>query len=226
MNLVFLGPPGAGKGTQAKGEAQRLGLLYIATGDELRRAIAQGTPLGEQARSYTDSGQLVPDGLIIDLVRRILEEARHARGVVFDGFPRTVGQAEALQNLLAERGESIDAVLYFDASEEAVLDRLTGRRVCRQCGATYHVRHLPPRSQGVCDQCGGELYQREDDRPQTVRERLRVYRGQTGELLDYYRQRGLLVRIDADGGIEEVRREVQAAIRPAAEGGEAAQGRS
>jgi adenylate kinase len=210
--FVFLGPPGAGKGTQATGQAERLDLLYIATGDELRRAVAQGTELGHQAKQYMDAGELVPDDVIIGIVRELLDAHPEARGVLFDGFPRTVAQAEALDDLLVERDDALDAVLYFEVGEEVVVARLSGRRVCRQCGATYHVEHTPPAEEGVCDQCGGELYQRDDDNEQTVRERLRVYGEQTASLLDYYRDRGLLLRIDAALSIPEVRQAVQAVL--------------
>ncbi len=210
--FVFLGPPGAGKGTQAKGEAERLDLLYIATGDELRRAVAQGTELGQKAKEYMDAGELVPDDVIIGIVRDLIDAHPEARGVLFDGFPRTVAQAEALDSLLVERDDALNAVVYFDVDAEQVVARLAGRRVCRQCGATYHVEHNPPAESGVCDQCGGELYQRDDDNEQTVRERLRVYGEQTASLLDYYRDRGLLVRIDAGLSIPEVREAVRAVL--------------
>jgi len=213
MIVVFLGPPGAGKGTQATGQAERLKLRYIATGDELRAAIAAATPLGKKAARFVESGQLVPDDLIIELVGELLaQSAGRFRGVLFDGFPRTIAQAQALDDLLAERKTAIDIVLYFDASPEVIVARLSGRRVCRDCGATYHVDHLPPKRQGVCDRCGGELCQREDDAPATVRERLRVYEDQTAELLDYYRKRGLLVRVDAEQSVEEVREAVEATL--------------
>ena len=219
MIVVFLGPPGAGKGTQATGQAQRLNLRYIATGDELRRAIAEKTPLGRKAAEFVESGQLVPDDLIIALVGELLaESSERYDGVLFDGFPRTLAQAEALDALLAERGLAVSVVVYFDASPEVIVQRLSGRRVCRKCGATYHVVELPPRREGVCDRCGGELYQREDDKPETVRERLRVYEEQTAELLDYYRARRLLVRVDAEESIEEVRRAVEAALDGLGEG--------
>jgi len=218
VRLVFLGPPGAGKGTQATRQAEERKLRYIATGDELRKAISAGTPLGQQARAYTASGRLVPDEVIIGLVRELLAEPGTQHGVVFDGFPRTLGQAEALDRLMAERGEALDAVLYCDASPEAVVSRLSGRRVCRQCGATFHVDTLPSKRGALCDRCGGELYQREDDRPETVRNRLKVYEEQTASLLDYYRSRGLLVRVDADRGIEDVRSAVNAAVAAAGAG--------
>jgi adenylate kinase len=215
LRLVFLGPPGAGKGTQAVQQAEQRGLRYIATGDELRKAIAAGTPLGQQAKAYTTSGCLVPDEVIIGLVCELLEAPGSARGVVFDGFPRTMGQAEALDRLLQERGEALDAVLYFDVPGEAVVQRLSGRRVCRRCGATFHVATLPSKRDGLCDHCGGELHQRDDDKPETIANRLRVYHDQTAGLLDYYRARGLLVRLAADRTIEEVRAAVDAAIASA-----------
>ena len=212
--VVFLGPPGAGKGTQAKAEAEARDLLYVATGDALRSACARGTDMGLQAKRYMDAGELVPDDVIIGLVREILEESPDGQGVLFDGFPRTIGQAEALDRLLADRGGALAGILYFDVPAEAVVARLGGRRVCRKCGATYHIEHLPPRVEGQCDSCpdGGELYQRDDDKPETVHERLRVYHEQTAALLDYYTARGLLVRIDADQSIPDVREAMQAAI--------------
>jgi len=212
VRFIFLGPPGAGKGTQAKQEAETLGALYIATGDELRKAMAAGTPLGAEAKSYIAAGKLVPDDVMIGLVRELLRQPAGAKGVIFDGFPRTLPQAEALDRVLAEQGGAVDGVLYFDVPAAAVIERLGGRRVCRGCGATYHVQHNPPRTAGKCDQCGGELYQRDDDQPETVRERLRVYEAQTASLLDYYQAKGFLVRIHADRTIEQVREEVRAAM--------------
>jgi adenylate kinase len=210
--IVFVGPPGAGKGTQAKEEAERSNALCISTGDELRKAIGAGSPLGQKARSYALSGKLVPDALIIELVRELLENRGSCDGVVFDGFPRTLAQAEALDRLLEGRGEAVGLVLHFDASPEAVMERLSGRRVCRRCGATFHVRHKPPQREGSCDRCGGELFQRDDDRPETVRERLRVYESQTAGLLDYYKARRLLARVDANQPIDDVRQAVRAAL--------------
>jgi len=215
VRLVFLGPPGAGKGTQATQQAEQRKLRYIATGDELRKAIAAGTRLGMEAKAYTTTGRLVPDDVIIGLVLELLEQPGGEGGVVFDGFPRTTGQAEALDRLLEERGEALDAVLYFDASPAAVVERLAGRRVCRQCGATYHIVALPSKRGALCDKCGAELYQRDDDKPETIANRLRVYQDQTASLLDYYRARGLLARVDADLPIAEVRTAVNAAIASA-----------
>lgn len=212
MTFVFLGPPGAGKGTQAKGEAEEKGLLYIATGDQLRAAVKAGTEMGLEAKKYMDRGELVPDDIIIGIVRDLLASDTDSQGVIFDGFPRTTPQAEALDALLTERQEELDAVIYFDVPDDAIVARLSGRRVCRGCGATYHVDHLKPEVEGQCDQCGGELYQRDDDKPETVLNRLRVYKDQTADLLGYYEQQGLLVRIDGDQTIERVGEAVRAAM--------------
>ena len=210
MNAIFLGPPGAGKGTQAVGQARRLALLYLATGDQLRAAVKAGTPLGLQAKTFMDAGELVPDDVIIGLVRDVLARHPDARGVLFDGFPRTVGQAEALDALFARRNEAIDTVVYIDVPADAVVARRGGRRVCRACGATNHGDHKPPKVPGRCDACpdGGDLYQRDDDQEQTVRERLRVYGEQTAPLLDYYRAKNLLVPIDGAQTIAQVRQAV------------------
>jgi len=215
VRVVFLGPPGAGKGTQAMQLARERGLLYIATGDELRKAIAAGTPLGRRAEQYTSTGRLVPDDVIIGLVRELLAASQGGAGAVFDGFPRTIGQAQALDALLAERGEALDVVLYFDVPADVVVERLSGRRVCRRCGATFHVKSLPSKRGDTCDRCGGELYQRDDDRPETVKRRLRVYEEQAASLLDYYRAAGLLRRVDAARTIGEVRQAVEHAIADA-----------
>jgi adenylate kinase len=212
MRFVFLGPPGAGKGTQAKGEAEKNGLLYIATGDQLRAAVKAGTEMGLAAKKYMDAGELVPDDVIIGIVRDLLASDSDSQGVIFDGFPRTTTQAEALDGLLAERQEALDAVIYFDVPDDAIVARLSGRRVCRGCGATYHVAHLKPEVEGQCDECGGELYQRDDDKPETVLNRLQVYKDQTADLLGYYEQQGLLVRIDGDQTIEQVGEAVRAAM--------------
>ncbi|NQT88405.1 adenylate kinase [bacterium] len=215
MRFIFLGPPGAGKGTQAKGEAEGRGLLYIATGDQLRAAVKAGTEMGIEAKKCMDSGQLVPDDVIIGIVRDLLGAGADSQGVVFDGFPRTLPQAEALDALLAEREEALDSVIYIDVPDEAIVGRLSGRRVCRGCGATYHIDHLQPETEGVCDPCGGELYQRDDDKPETVLNRLQVYKDQTADLLGYYEKQGLLVRIDGDQSIEEVGQAVRAAMASA-----------
>ena len=211
MRVAFLGPPGAGKGTQARDLAHEWGGLHLATGDMLREAVAAGSPLGREAKGYMDKGALVPDDLIIRMMGERLSAADAGRGFILDGFPRTIAQAEALAKLLKDLGQTLDAVVYFDVSEPELLRRLTGRRVCRKCGHSYHVTSNPPKRAGVCDACGGELYQRDDDAEATVRNRLEVYRRQTAPLLDYYRQRNLLVTVSGEGPVATIR----AAIRSA-----------
>jgi adenylate kinase len=213
MRLAFLGPPGAGKGTQARALAREWGVPHLATGDMLREALAAGTPLGLAAKRYMDQGALVPDDVIVGLMRERLANPDAATGFIVDGFPRTIAQAEALAQLLKNMGRELDAVIFFDVSEPELLRRLTGRRVCRLCQSTYHVISAPPKMSGVCDKCGGELYQRDDDSEATVRNRLGVYARQTAPLLDYYRERGLLVTVAGEGAIDTIR----AAIRRATE---------
>jgi adenylate kinase len=209
--VAFLGPPGAGKGTQARDLAQEWGVLHLATGDLLREAVAAGSPLGREAKSYMDQGALVPDDVIIRMMAERLSAADAGRGFILDGFPRTIAQAEALARLLKDLGQTLDAVVYFDVSEPELLRRLTGRRVCRACGHSYHLTSNPPKRAGVCDACGGELYQRDDDAEATVRNRLDVYRRQTAPLLDYYRQRNLLAPVSGEGPLATIRDAIRAA---------------
>jgi len=204
MRLIFLGPPGAGKGTQARALAQEWGVPQIATGEMLREAVAAGTPLGREAQRIMERGALVPDDVMIGLIAERLRQPDAARGFILDGFPRTIAQAEALDRLLEDLGAGLDAVVYFDVAEPELLRRLTGRRLCRQCQAAFHQVSAPPRRDGVCDRCGGDLHQRDDDREDTVRTRLEVYGRQTAPLLDYYRGRGLLATINGEGGIEAI----------------------
>ena len=211
MRVAFLGPPGAGKGTQARDLAQEWRVLHLATGDMLREAVAAGSPLGREAKSYMDQGALVPDDVIIRMMAERLGVADAGRGFILDGFPRTIAQAEALARLLKDLGQTLDTVVYFDVSEPELLRRLTGRRVCRACGHSYHLTSNPPKRAGVCDACGGELYQRDDDAEATVRNRLEVYRRQTAPLLDYYRQRNLLVTVSGEGPLETIRNAIRAA---------------
>ncbi|MGH7277698.1 MAG: adenylate kinase [Candidatus Rokuibacteriota bacterium] len=215
MRVAFLGPPGAGKGTQARALAQEWSVPHIATGDMLRGAVAAGTSLGREAKRFMDAGALVPDDVIVRLVAERLREGDATRGFILDGFPRTMAQAEALGRMLKDAGQDLQRVIYFDVSEAELLRRLTGRRSCPVCQATYHMTSAPPRRDAVCDREGGPLVQREDDREETVRRRLEVYGRQTAPLLDYYRDRALLDRVEGEGGIERVR----ASIRTAAGSG-------
>jgi adenylate kinase len=214
VRLVFLGPPGAGKGTQARELAQEWGVPQIATGDMLREAVAAGTPLGREARRYMDQGALVPDDVIVGLIGERLAQPDAKKGFVLDGFPRTIPQAEALERLLADRGIGLDRAIYFDVPEAELVRRLTGRRLCRSCQTPYHVVSAPPRREGICDRCGGQLYQRDDDSEATVRHRLGVYQTQTAPLLDYYRRRGLLSGVSGEGSIDTVRASVRRAAEP------------
>jgi adenylate kinase len=216
VRVAFLGPPGAGKGTQARDLAQEWGVLHLATGDMLREAVAAGSPLGREAKGYMDRGALVPDDVIIRMMGERLGRADAERGFILDGFPRTIAQAEALGRLLKDLGQTLDTVVYFDVSEPELLRRLTGRRVCRKCGHTYHLVSNPPKRPGVCDACGGELYQREDDAEATVRNRLEVYRRQTSPLLDYYRQRHMLTTVSGEGAVAAIRDAIRAAATGAA----------
>lgn len=212
MRVAFLGPPGAGKGTQARDLAQEWRVLHLATGDMLREAVAAGSPLGREAKGYMDQGALVPDDVIIRMMGERLGKADAARGFILDGFPRTIAQADALAKLLKDRGQTLDSVVYFDVSEPELLRRLTGRRVCRKCGHTYHLVSNPPKRAGVCDACGGELYQRDDDTEATVRKRLEVYQRQTAPLLDYYRQRNMLAPVTGEGSLTAIRDAIRAAV--------------
>lgn len=211
MRLIFLGPPGAGKGTQARTLAAEEGIPQIATGDMLREAVARGTRLGREAKSYMDRGALVPDEVVVGLVAERLDRNDAKKGFILDGFPRTVAQAEALERLIKDRDLAVERVIFFEVSESELLRRLTGRRVCRGCGATYHLAFSPPKKAGRCDQCEGELYQREDDGEATVRRRLAVYAEQTSPLLDYYRSRGLLVEVPGEGSPDEIGRAIRRA---------------
>jgi adenylate kinase len=213
VRVLFLGPPGAGKGTQARELAQEWGVPQIATGDMLREAMAADTPLGREAKQYYDRGALVPDDVIVGMIADRLAQPDAKRGFILDGFPRTIGQAEALGRLLDSLGQPLERVFFFNVPEPELLRRLTGRRVCGQCGATYHVTSAPSRRPGVCDRCGGELYQRADDSEDTVRARLGVYATQTAPLLAYYRQRGLLTPVPAEGSIEGIRSFLRDAMR-------------
>jgi adenylate kinase len=204
MRLVLVGPPGAGKGTQAEFIAAHLAVPKISTGDIFRANVAQGTPLGIQAKQFMDAGQLVPDEVTINMVRERLAEADAGDGFLLDGFPRTTPQAVALDKLLADLGNGLDLVLELVVDDDEVIRRLSGRRTCRGCGKIWHVEFDPPSHEGTCDRCGGELFQRDDDKAETIAERLRVYTRDTAPLVDYYGAQGKLVGIDATGPVEDV----------------------
>lgn len=212
MNLILLGPPGAGKGTQAALLSQRLRLPHVASGDLFREAMRKGTALGEKARPYMERGVLVPDEVTNAMIEERLKEPDCAKGVILDGFPRTIEQARALEGILVERGERVDRVLVIQVSEGALIERLSGRRTCRRCQANYHILFNPPQKEGVCDKCGGDLYQRSDDEEETVRRRVWVYMEETAPLIDYYRRQGLLTEIDGEQGIEGVQRGILSAF--------------
>jgi len=210
MNLILLGPPGSGKGTQAKRIEQNHGIPQLATGDMLRAATLSGNEFGLRVKSIMDSGLLVPDDVIVDMIADRIAQPDCRNGFILDGFPRTLAQAQALDKMLAERGRRLDHVIEFDVDEAALVDRLAGRFTCQQCGASYHERDNRPRVDGICDACGGcEFICRADDRPETVRARLDVYHRQTAPILPYYRERGILCRVDGMAEIDKVTSEIE-----------------
>ena len=213
MKLILLGPPGAGKGTQAKMLTDRFAIPQISTGDILRAAVKDGTEMGLQAKACMDAGTLVPDAVVVGIVRDRLQERDCQAGFILDGFPRTVPQAQALTATLAELGKDLDAGLSLEVDVEALVERLTGRRTCRDCGRGYHVKFDPPKQAGLCDACGGELMQRDDDQEATIRKRLEVYREQTLPLAGYYQKLGLLTRVDGMQEIGNVQQQLVAALQ-------------
>lgn len=212
MRLILLGPPGAGKGTQAKLLMNRFKIPQVSTGDMLRAAVKTGRRLGQEAKQYMDRGALVPDAVIIGLVRERLQQPDCANGYILDGFPRTVAQAEALEKTLASLHASLDRVVSLEVPAEELILRIAGRRTCKNCGAMYHVHFSPSQTDGRCDACGGPTYQRDDDREETVRRRLTVYAEQTAPLINFYEARGLLRRVPGTGEIAEIFQGITAAL--------------
>ena len=212
LRTILLGPPGAGKGTQAAKIVEKYGIPHISTGDIFRENIKKGTELGKKAQEYMNRGELVPDDLVIEIATTRLLEDDCRNGFLLDGFPRTVYQAEKLDEFLAARGSKIDKVLDIAVENEKLIKRLTGRRVCKACGASFHVVNIPPKQEGVCDYCGGELIQRADDNLETVTNRIDVYEAQTMPLIDYYEKAGNLVHIDGSTGLENVFADIVSAL--------------
>ncbi len=209
MRIILLGPPGAGKGTQAGLLKEKLGLLHISTGDILREEMKRKTALGIQIQKYVESGGLVPDDIITRIVEnKLMTDEVKTQGYMLDGFPRTQQQAEDLDRITEKIGQPIDYTLYMNASEDVIIRRLSGRRICRQCGAIFHVENMPPKKEGVCDFCGGELYQRKDDNEETIRHRIAVYQEKTAPIIDYYEKQGKLRRLNGDEDAETVLQQI------------------
>jgi len=204
VNIILMGLPGAGKGTQAEKIVEKYGIPHISTGDMFRQAIQEQTPLGMQAKAYMDKGELVPDEITIGIVRERLAQNDCQEGFLLDGYPRTVAQAESLENILDELGKPLHYCLYIKVDPEILKERLTGRRICKSCGSTYHLQFNPPKQEGICDHCGGELYQRNDDSPETVQNRLLVNIKQMDPLINFYAEKGYLKTIDGEQDIDKV----------------------
>lgn len=208
MNIMLFGAPGAGKGTQAKFLIEKYGIPQISTGDILRAAIKEGTPMGLEAKKFMDEGKLVPDSTIIGIIRDRLSQEDCKKGFILDGFPRTIAQAEALEVLLKEMGITLDKVISLNVPDELIVGRVTGRKVCPVCGASFHVEFNPPKVEGKCDYCGGELITRKDDNEETVTKRLKEYHSQTAPLFDFYKKRDVLVEIDGTKEVETITKEI------------------
>jgi adenylate kinase len=215
MRLVFLGAPGAGKGTQAKRLVDQLRIPQVSTGDMLRKAVSDGTSLGKEAKSYMDKGELVPDSVVIGLIKERLQEADTENGFILDGFPRNVSQAKELDSLLGDLGKPLDVALVLDVPIDDLMKRLTGRRTCKSCGQMYNVYFSPPKVEGKCDVCGGDLYQRADDNEETIKKRLDVYQSSTEPLIDYYKNKGILKIVQGTGDINAIYRKILVQLNPA-----------
>lgn len=208
MRLILLGSPGAGKGTQAKALARKLGVAHICSGDLLRQAVKEESPLGKVAKRYMVKGDLVPDELVSQLIFSRINQSDAAKGFVLDGYPRNVQQAIELDNALAQSRQGIDAVVNLEASGHVIIQRLSGRRICSKCQANFHIKNMPPKVEGICDYCGGKLYQRPDDNEETIRNRLKIYRDETRALIDFYKRKSKLLHVLADGEAGAVLREI------------------
>ena len=204
MRLVLLGAPGAGKGTQAKKLIEKYGIPQISTGDLLRAAVAAGSPLGKEAKSFMDKGELVPDRVVLGMVEERLKQDDCRKGYILDGFPRNTAQAEALDKMLGSLGMSLSAALSVDVPFDDLMKRLTGRRTCKACGQMYNIYSNPPKTEGKCDKCAGELFQRDDDKEETIKKRLEVYNAQTSPLMDYYGKKGILSSVNGTGSIDDI----------------------
>jgi adenylate kinase len=213
MHIIMLGAPGAGKGTQADILSQEMDLPHIASGDLFRQALEERTKVGLLAKSYMDKGELVPDGIAIKMILERINQSDCASGCIFDGFPRTLHQAKVLDEALKGQGKSIDKAIYIEVPNEELVKRLSGRRICRTCQTSYHIISSPPKTPGKCDKCGGKLYQRSDDREETVKERLSVFFAQTVPILDYYEKQGKLIRVNGNLGMQGVAREIIFALK-------------
>lgn len=212
MKIIMLGAPGAGKGTQAKKIADKYSIPHISTGDIFRANIKNGTELGKKAKTYMDQGLLVPDELVVDLVVDRVGQEDAKNGYVLDGFPRTIPQAKALDEALAKLGDKVDYAINVEVPDENIINRMSGRRACVSCGATYHLVHIPPKTEGICDTCGAELILRDDDKPETVKKRLDVYHDQTQPLIDYYNGKGILKSVDGTQPMEKVFEDITAIL--------------
>ncbi len=212
MRVIFLGPPGVGKGTQADSIATRFGIAKVSTGDLLRKGVANGTALGKEAKQYMDSGELVPDKVVIGLIEEKLAAPESRAGFLLDGFPRTVMQANTLSDMLEKKNQSLDKVVYFVLPKDEIVRRLSGRRSCPKCQAVFHIESIPPKKSDQCDNCSTTLVQRNDDRPETIQSRLSVYEEQTAPLIEYYRGKNKLCELDGSGSVTDVQERLFAAL--------------